>query len=243
MTKPVAVVTGAARGIGEAIVAKLAQSGFAVLALDRDPAANKEATARHRATGLDVLARSADVRDRSEIAAALAEFSDIAVAVNNAGIFRPLDFFDLTEEDFRAMIDVNVIGSFILAQEVAKRMRPGGRIINIASRAVLGSPGYAHYVASKAAIVGLTRAMALELHSRGVRVNAVAPGFTDTPMTQSALSADGQSAARAAQPGGVALLPKQIASAVAFLADSGSDAINGQVIFADGGKSIGALPW
>jgi len=135
---------------------------------------------------------------------------------------------------------VNVIGTFLPAQEAARRMHAGGRIVTVSSRGALGGTRFAHYVASKAAVIGLTRAMAMELRARQIAVNSVAPGFTDTPMTRSA-PAEMFAAWEQLEPSGKAATPDIIADAIAFLASPGTRFITGQTLFVDGGKSLGGL--
>lgn len=232
---PLALVTGAARGIGKAIAARLAEDGFEVIVLDRDGAA---AQACAREIGAGARAAVADLLDREATAALIARERPLSALVNNAGIFDERAFFDLSVEDFRRMYDVNLIAMFALSQAAAARMKPGAKIVNIASRAFLGARNHAHYVASKAAVVGLTRAMAMELAARGVLVNAVAPGLVDTPLLQ-ALTPERMAAQLALQPTGKAGRPQDIANAVAFLAAPRMDFITGQVLMVDGGKSLG----
>jgi 3-oxoacyl-[acyl-carrier protein] reductase len=160
--------------------------------------------------------------------------------VTAAGIYEDARVLDLGEDAFRRMLDVNVVGTFIPAQEAARRMAAGGRIVTISSRGALGGTRFAHYVASKAAVVGLTRAMAMELRQARIAVNSVAPGFTDTPMTRSA-PAEMFSAWEALEPSGKAASPEEIAHAVAFLASPRTSFITGQTLFVDGGKSLGGL--
>jgi NAD(P)-dependent dehydrogenase (short-subunit alcohol dehydrogenase family) len=157
-----------------------------------------------------------------------------------AGIYNDARFLDLTEQAFRTMLDVNVVGTFIPAQEAARRMQAGGRIVTISSRGALGGTRFAHYVASKSAVIGLTRAMAMELRERQIAVNSVAPGFTDTPMTRSA-PAEMFAAWEQLEPGGRAASPDVIANAIAFLAAPSTQFITGQTLFVDGGKSLGGL--
>lgn len=138
------------------------------------------------------------------------------------------------------MLDVNVVGTFIPAQEAARRMQRGGPIVTISSRGALGGTRFAHYVASKAAVIGLTRAMAMELRASGIAVNSIAPGFTDTPMTRSA-PPEMFAAWEQLEPSGKAASPDEIANAVAFLAAPTTTFITGQTLFVDGGKSLGGL--
>ncbi len=160
--------------------------------------------------------------------------------VTAAGIYNDATFLELDETRFREMLDVNVVGTFLPVQEAARRMEAGGRIVTISSRGALGGTRFAHYVASKAAVIGLTRAMAMELRSRRIAVNSIAPGFTDTPMTRSA-PPEMFAAWEALEPAGKAASPDQIAHAVAFLASPETGFITGQTLFVDGGKSLGGL--
>ena len=176
-----ALVTGAARGIGRGIVERLAADGYRVIALDRRDDVLAMA-AELSAGGAQVEAVVVDVQNRAAIAAIIERIAPLDVIVNNAGITSTRRFEDLTEADFRENFDINTLGTFVVAQEGARRMRNGGRIVNIASRSFAGAPQMAHYVASKTAVVGLTRAMAIDLSPRDIRVNAVAPGVVDTDM-------------------------------------------------------------
>ena len=136
------------------------------------------------------------------------------------------------------MYDVNLLAVATLTQEAARDMAAGSKIVNIASRAYLGARNHPHYVASKAALVGYTRASAMELAPRGILVNAIAPGLIDTPLLRN-LSAERLAAQLALQPTGRAGQPQDVANAVSFLASPSMDFITGQVIFVDGGKSLG----
>lgn len=236
----VAFVTGAAQGIGLATVQRLARDGFRVVAMDCNAELVAQQASRLVGLGLDVLAAAVDVCDRAAVVAALDTQPGIDAMVCAAGIYNDAALLDLTEDAFRRMLDVNVIGTFIPAQEAARRMQPGGRIVTISSRGALGGTRFAHYVASKAAVVGLTRAMAMELRGRQIAVNSVAPGFTDTPMTRSA-PAEMFSAWEALEPSGKAATPDLIANAIAFFASPSTQFVTGQTLFVDGGKSLGGL--
>ena len=232
-----ALVTGAARGIGRGIVERLAADGYRVIALDRRDDVLAMA-AELVAGGANVEAVVVDVQDRAAIAAIMERFAPLDVIVNNAGITSTRRFEDLTETDFRENFDVNTIGTFIVAQEGARRMRNGGRIVNIASRSFAGAPQMAHYVASKTAVVGLTRAMAIDLSPRDIRVNAVAPGVVDTDMLHY-MTPERQQVMLSLQLLGRIGQPEDIARAVAFLASRDNRYITGQVLIVDGGRSLG----
>lgn len=234
----VALVTGAAGGMGRVIVRRLAQDGFSVVAADRADGPLTELEQQLKMEGLDIQTRVVDLAQEAAIAALLDGLPALSALVNSAGLFDERDFFKLTQEDFRRMYELNLIAAATLTQRAAARMSAGGKIINIASRAYLGARHHAHYVASKAALVGYTRASAMELAPRGILVNAIAPGLIDTPMLR-ALTPERLAAQLALQPTGKAGTPEDIANAVSFLAAPGMSFITGQVLFVDGGKSLG----
>ncbi len=234
----VAVVTGAGRGIGEAIAERLARDGMHVVLADNRDGAAQQAAAALSAQGLSAAGVTLDIRDREAVAAGLDALPRLDVLVNNAAVFTDRDFFDLTEDDFRAMYDVNVVGLFVAAQEAAKRMDRGARIINIGSRSYLGGRNHAHYIASKTAVAGLTRAMAIDLAPRGIYVNAVAPGVIETAMFHT-VSAERRAELARLQLDGRFGQPSSIANAVAFFAAATTDFITGQILMVDGGKSLG----
>jgi 3-oxoacyl-[acyl-carrier protein] reductase len=238
--KPVAFITGAAQGIGLASAARLARDGFRVVAMDRSAAVLEAAVAGLKQQNLDVAAAVVDVCKRNEVTAALDAEARVDVMVCAAGIYNDAKLLDLGEDTFRQMLEVNVIGTFIPAQEAARRMKAGGRIVTISSRGALGGTRFAHYVASKSAVIGLTRAMAMELRDAQIAVNSVAPGFTDTPMTRSA-PAEMFAAWEKLEPSGKAASPDDIANAIAFLSAPSTHFITGQTLFVDGGKSLGGL--
>jgi 3-oxoacyl-[acyl-carrier protein] reductase len=235
-TPPLALVTGAARGIGRAIAERLARDGLRVLACDIDA----DALAVQRDDRIQGVVL--DCCDRPGVAALLEREGPVAVVVNNAGVASEMiPALELTREAFQRMLTINLRGTFIVAQEAARRMAAGGRIINIASRGYLGGAGAGHYVASKAGVVGLTRAMAVELRWRGINVNAVAPGMVDTQMLSGFTEATRRGLERR-EPAGRAADPSAIADIVAFLGSPGASQINGQVLLADVGKTLGAPP-
>ena len=238
MDKKIAVVTGGAGGMGLATVERLARDGFSVVLVDRDEALAQRETARLQALGLDVQCRVLDLTDEAAVRALVQSLPPIAALVNNAGIFDERKFLDVTNADFRRAYEVNLIAVATLTQEAARTMLDGARIVNIASRAYLGAKNHPHYVASKAAVVGYTRASAMELAPRGILVNAIAPGLIDTPILR-ALTPERLAAQLALQPTGQAGRPEDIARAVSFLVSPQTGFITGQVLFVDGGKSLG----
>ncbi len=235
---PLALVTGGGRGIGKAIAGRLALDGFEVVVLDRDGAAAEACAADISTAVVTSRAATVDLRDRAAVEALIARERPPAAVINNAGIFDERPFFELTADDFRRMYEINLVALFTLSQAAAARMQPGAKIVNIASRAFLGARNHAHYVASKAAVVGFTRATAMELAPRGILVNAVAPGLIDTPLL-AALTPERLAAQLALQPTGQAGRPQDIANAVSFLASPTMDFITGQTLLVDGGKSLG----
>lgn len=235
--KGTAVVTGAARGIGKGIVQRLAEDGYRVVAVDRLPDVTEMAE-ELRQQGHDVTAQICDIRDRGAIADMMERNAPLDVIVNNAAITATYPFEELTEEHFRETFEINTVGTFVVAQEGARRMRNGGRIVNIASRSFAGAPQMAHYAASKTAVVGLTRAMAIDLSPRDIRVNAVAPGVVDTQMLRY-MTPEQQERMLSFQLLGRIGEPEDIARAVSFLAAPENRYITGQVLVVDGGRSLG----
>ncbi len=234
-----AIVTGAARGIGLAIANRLARDGYDVVATDLSVDGLASEVARHAAAARSFRAIAMDVTDRNAVAAVARAIGPVGVVVNNAGIAAPMiPFESLDPSALRRVVAVNAKGTFIVAQEMTRGMAPGGRIVNIASRGYLGGAGAAHYVAAKAAVVGLTRAMAVELRWQGITVNAVAPGMVDTHMI-SDFTAREMASLLKREPSGRAASPDAIADVVAFLVSPAAASVNGQVVFADGGKTVG----
>lgn len=233
-----ALVTGAARGIGLEIARKLANDGFEIAAIDHDAEALGQVRER-----LPDSARliSLDITNRTSVYHCLSGLPKVDALVNNAGVAGELvPLPKLSSESVRRVLQVNVKGTFIMSQEALRRMSAGGTIINIASRGYLGGAGASHYVASKAGVVGMTRAMAAELRWKGIRVNAIAPGMVETRMLQG-FSPKMKAALERLEPEGKAANPEDIANIVSFLASPASKLMTGQVLLADGGKSLGTM--
>lgn len=240
-----ALVTGASRGIGRAIALELAGRGAHVIVnYNGSKEAAEQTVSQIEQAGGSAEAFQCDVCDYEACAAMIAELigkhKHIDILVNNAGITRDGLIMKMSEADFDAVLDTNLKGCFHTIRHMSRHFlkQKAGKIINISSvSGVLGNAGQANYSASKAGVIGLTKAVARELASRGINVNAVAPGFVETDMT-GALS-DAQKESLTGQiPLGRAGRAEDIAKAVAFLASSDADYITGQVLSVDGGMAI-----
>ncbi|MBI1966449.1 MAG: 3-oxoacyl-[acyl-carrier-protein] reductase [Gemmatimonadetes bacterium] len=236
----VALVTGGSRGIGQAIATTLYGAGARVAICARDGARAQDA-ARALGGGDSARGYACDVGVAQQVEDTVAsierDFEKIDVLVNNAGITRDNLMFRIGEEDWEAVLDTNLKGTFLMSKHVARGMikRRWGRIINITSVVGLtGNKGQANYSASKAGMIGLTKAVAKELASRNVLVNAVAPGYVDTELTRS-ISDQAKQALQAAIPLGRLGSGADIAGAVLFLASDFASYITGQVLVVDGG--------
>jgi NAD(P)-dependent dehydrogenase (short-subunit alcohol dehydrogenase family) len=236
------IITGAAKGIGKAITESFSAEGYHIIAVDVDAVSGKKLVAQFEGI---LEFHQLDISHEKEVENFFLKYTskhkNLYALVNNAGIIRDNLIWNMTSADFNAVIDVNLKGSWLMCREAAKIMKVQnyGRIINIASRAWLGNRGQSNYSASKAGIVGLTRALALELGRYNVLVNAIAPGLIDTPMTQK-LDETVLKKLIEAQPTRTMGKPEDVARAVAFLASPQTNFITGQILYVDGGKSIGA---
>jgi 3-oxoacyl-[acyl-carrier protein] reductase len=235
------IVTGSGRGIGRSIVLCCIDEGARVVINDINPSSIEEVRTSLQSKGGKVVVFVGDVSKRSEaqglIEAAIRGFGRIDVLVNNAGISKTVPFLDITEEDWDEVIRINLKGVFNCAQFAARHMvqQGGGRIINISSRAYLGIEQMAHYAASKAGILGLTRCMAMELGQYNITVNSVAPGMIDTELTRSSISDAFMQDRIQKAPLHRIGSPKDIANAVVFLASSEASYITGEVLHVTGG--------
>jgi NAD(P)-dependent dehydrogenase (short-subunit alcohol dehydrogenase family) len=237
-----ALVTGAAGGLGARIAQELAAEGHDLLLIDLDGAVAQSAERLAAESGRRVLACVADLTTDAGAEAVMhsvrATGEGVAVLVNNAGITRDARIGDLAEADFAAVIAVNLVAAIRLSLALEELFIEGAAVVNMSSRASLGNFGQANYVASKSGLVGATRALALRWAPR-VRVNAVAPSLIDTPMTQ-AMPERVLEKLVSKIPAGRIGRPEDVAAIVAFLVSPAADYITGQTVVACGGRSIAA---
>lgn len=238
----VAIVTGGGRGIGKAIALALAAEGAKVIVnYSRSAEAAEQVVAQVREAGGEAAAVQADVADKAQVerlfAATQEHFGRVDILVNNAGITRDKLLLRMTEEDWDAVLDTNLKGAFLCAKTAAPLMlkQKGGVIVNVGSVVGrVGGPGQANYSASKAGLIGLTKALAKELGSRNIRINAVAPGFIETEMTD-ALKEEYREAILKQIPVGRFGTADEVARVVAFLCSPDAAYIQGEVLTVDGG--------
>lgn len=240
-----ALVTGAGRGIGKAIALELAANGaFVIVNYNGSKAAADQTVSEIKEAGGDAVSYQCNVSDfeacKEMIDALIKEYKHIDILVNNAGITRDDLLMRMKEEDFDAVINTNLKGTFNTIRHMSRYFlkQRAGKIINISSvSGILGNAGQSNYSASKAGVIGLTKAVAREMASRGINVNAVAPGFVETEMTD-VLSDSVKEGLLAQIPLGRVGQAVDIAKAVAFLASPAADYITGQVLSVDGGMAI-----
>jgi 3-oxoacyl-[acyl-carrier protein] reductase len=243
----VAIVTGAARGIGAATAVRLAADGFAVAVVDLDEAATAGTVQQIEAAGGRALGVGADVSDAEQVQAAVdrvaAELGAPVVLVNNAGVTRDNMLFKMTEVDWDLVMNVHLRGSFLMTRACQKHMVEAGwgRVVNLSSTSALGNRGQANYATAKAGLQGFTKTLAIELGKFGVTANAIAPGFIQTEMTKATAERMGipfedfVKGAAAQIPVARVGQPEDIAHLVSFFASEGAGFVSGQVVYAAGG--------
>lgn len=243
----VAIITGAARGIGAAIAKRLSSDGFAIAVLDLEEPVCTTTVNEIKASGGEALAVGVDVSDEQAVQTAVSrvatELGAPTVLVNNAGITRDNLLFKMTVDDWDAVMSVHLRGSFLMSRATQKYMTDAkwGRIINLSSTSALGNRGQANYAAVKAGIQGFTKTLAIELGKFGVTVNAIAPGFIETEMTVNTAKRTGisfedfKTAAAREIPAGRVGQPADIAAMASFFARDDASFVSGQVIYVAGG--------
>ncbi|MCQ4046327.1 3-oxoacyl-ACP reductase FabG [Streptantibioticus rubrisoli] len=243
----VAIVTGAARGIGAATAVRLAAEGRAVAVLDLDEAACKGTVEKITSAGGKAIAVGADVSDEAQVAAAVAKVAEElgapTILVNNAGVLRDNLLFKMSASDWDTVMNVHLRGAFLMTRAVQKHMVDAkfGRVVNLSSSSALGNRGQANYSTAKAGLQGFTKTLAIELGKFGVTANAVAPGFIATDMTAATAARVGmdfeafQKAAASQIPVQRVGQPEDIAGAIAFFTSDQAGFVSGQVLYVAGG--------
>jgi 3-oxoacyl-[acyl-carrier protein] reductase len=246
-TQRVAIVTGAARGIGAATARRLAADGMAVAVLDLDEAGCSGTVKEIEDAGGRALGVGADVSKTDQVEAAVsrvaADLGAPSVLVNNAGLLRDNLLFKMSDDDWDTVLNVHLRGSFLMSRAAQKHMveQRYGRIINLSSSSALGNRGQANYSAAKAGLQGFTKTLAIELGQFGITANAVAPGFISTDMTAATAARVGmsfedfQNAAASQIPVRRVGQTEDVAHTISFLASEGAGFVSGQVIYVAGG--------
>ncbi|MBI3966574.1 MAG: SDR family oxidoreductase [Chloroflexi bacterium] len=248
LEKRTALVTGGGQGIGQAICDRLAAEGARVAVLDLNGESAERVAAQLRERGAETIALQANVANRKQVRAAvaraIAELGHLDILVNNAGIARHQYLDDMPEGDWDDVMNVNAKATFHFCQAVVPHMkeRGGGKIVNLASRAILGNARETNYSAAKAAVVGFSRALSLEVAAHNINVNCVSPSMVDTPWTQAYPEEMRQRAIKLI-PKGRPALPREIANVVLFLVSDDAEYVTGQTLHVCGGRSVGMNPW
>ncbi len=236
-----ALITGAAQGIGKSIAIGMAKEGANIAIADVNIESAKNTSQEVRSIGVKSIAIKLDVSKQDDVTNAfetcIKEFGTLDILVNNAGITRDTVLLRMKEEDWDMVLNVNLKGSFLCSKEAVKIMakQRSGKIISISSVvAYIGNPGQSNYSSSKAGLIGLTKTIAKEYASRGIRANAIAPGFIQTAMTD-VLSDEVKNEMKKSIPLGQFGTPEDVTSSVIFLASKESDYITGQVLHVNGG--------
>jgi 3-oxoacyl-[acyl-carrier protein] reductase len=249
-TARVAIVTGAARGIGAATARRLAEDGFAVAVLDLDEASAKGTVEAIESAGGRAIAVGADVSDPAQVDAAVSrvaeELGGPTVLINNAGVTRDNMLFKMTETDWDTVMNVHLKGAFLMTRAVQKYMTEAkwGRVVSMSSVSALGNRGQVNYSTAKAGLQGFTKTVAIELGKFGVTANAIAPGFIETEMTRATAERMGIpmedfiKGAASQIPVARVGQPEDIAHLVSFLVSEGAGFVSGQVIYAAGGPRV-----
>lgn len=247
LTDRVALVTGAARGIGAAIARRLAADGAAVAVLDIEESATAETVTAITDAGGTAIGLGCDVTVAEQVDGAVArtvnEFGRLDILVNNAGVIRDNLLFKMTEDDWDTVLDVHLRGAFLCSRAAQKHMveQHFGKIVNLSSTSALGNRGQANYSAAKAGMQGFTKTLAIELGPFGINVNAVAPGFIATAMTDATARRMGmepdqlQQTVADSTPLRRSGVPDDVAGVVSFLVSEDASYVSGQVIYVAGG--------
>lgn len=241
MSQRIAIVSGGSRGIGLAITNQLLKEGYKVIIADLEESVKEG----EKLKDPNCIWHACDITNPSQVMELFQkthkDHGKVDLLVNNAGIIKDNMIDKMPEEDFDAVINVNLKGTWLMCKEAAKIMKiqNSGKIVNIASRAWLGNRGQSNYAASKAGVISLSRVLALELGKYNICVNVVAPGLIDTPLTKK-LKLEVLESLINSQPTKKIGQPEDVARAVSFLGSEETHFITGQVLYVDGGKSIGS---